>query len=340
MLELSVPLIVKNEENRIKDCLDNLTWAKEVILVDTGSTDKTLEIAKNYPNVKIYSNWYNNKFRFRVWFARKKKWLFCFDKARNYALSKCTQPYILILDADERIYNPEALNKLMTEHSDIDVWYLRQVSRLKDGNGSPCKTTRFWRNGLGIYYTKMVHETVDEIVDQKGFKRGDCDLEIDHVGFLDEGYNKVKSERVIDAIEYEGHPYKNYYLGVAYSQVGDWEKSMDYFSKAVQDAMPYNIKAHAHAILADIARQYGEFYIGMAEDHVKHSLKNTPNQNLSYIIRSAIKDFKGQNGLRELKKVKNRNYKTTEMHQDILLTDGQMESMIKEYDLKREKCTV
>lgn len=330
-LNISVPLIVKNEEIRIKECLDNLTWAKEVILVDTGSTDKTVEIAQGYSNVKIF------KKKFDVFFKEKKVWLFCFDKARNYALEKCTGDYILILDADERVYNSRALETLMNEHPKIDVWYLKQVSRLRDGNSSPCKSTRFWKNGLGIKYTKIVHETVDEYVDEKGFLRGDCDLEIDHIGFLDEGFNRKKSQRVIDAIEYEGHPYKNYYLAIAYTQISDWEQAINYMEKAINDTMPFNIKSHAFDILADIYRQYGEFYFKLAEERVKASLDLTKEQNLGYIIKSSIKDFKGQSGKRELKKIKNRNYKTSQMHQDILLTDEQLDSMFREYEPKLKK---
>lgn len=333
-LRISVPLIVKNEEHRIKDCLESLKWAYEVILVDTGSTDKTIEIAKQYPNVRVYSSWFYNHFRFRVYYFQKKKWLFCFDKARNFALNQCSGDWILIIDADERIKQPEHLTKLAETYPEIDVWYLRQVSRLNNGNTSPCKSTRFWRNGLGIHYSKMVHETVDEYVDSKGLKRGDCDIEIDHIGFLDEKFNRAKSERVIDAIEYEGHVYKNYYLAIAYTQFGNWENAINFMEKAVNDNMPFNIKAHAFAILADIYRQYGEFYFKMAEERIKASLDLTKNQNLSYIIKSSIKDFKGQNGLRELKKVKNRDYKTSEMHQDILLTDGQLDAMFKEYNEK------
>ncbi len=332
MLKLSVPLIVKNEEKRIKDCLDNLTWANEVILVDTGSTDKTIEIARNYPNVTIFEE------KFDVYFEAKDKWLFCFDKARNFALSKCTQDYILILDADERIYNPELLEFLMTAEKEktIDVWYLFQVSRLSNGGTSPCMSTRFWKNHKGIVYSKIVHETVDDYVDKKVAEglltRGKAMINIDHVGFLDDEYNAVKSQRVIDAIEYEGHPYMNYYLGVAYSQMRDWDNAIEYLERSVNDVMPFNIRAHAVMILGDVYRQLSEFYRKLAKERIKYSKEICPNQNLSYLISAQIKVSEGLSPAKDLRKIKNRNYGTSDMHQDMLFTDEQLAKTLKEFE--------
>jgi len=351
-LKISVPLVVKNEERHLKDCLDNLTWVNEVILVDTGSTDGTIDIIykwceDNNVNItfphkghftdrggvvresKLNIHLFVEPETFLVDFKDKK--LFCFDKARNFALDKCTQDYILILDADERIYSPEVLENLMTEHSQVDVWYLFQGSRLSNGKVSPCMSTRFWKNGLGIHYTKMVHETVDEYVDQKGLKRGKTDLMIDHLGFVDDKYNAQKSQRVIDAIEYEGHPYKNYYLGVAYAQMQDTEKAIDYLDASVNDEMPFNIKAHALTLSGDVLRQYGEYYFKMAEERLMHSKRICPNQNLSHIVLAEIKRFKGQNPMRELKKIKRRDYKVSDMHQDLLFTDEQFKQFETEF---------
>jgi len=54
-LKLSVAIICKNEESRIKRCLESVLWADEIVVVDSGSTDKTLDIVAKYTD-KIYVN--------------------------------------------------------------------------------------------------------------------------------------------------------------------------------------------------------------------------------------------------------------------------------------------
>ncbi len=81
MCSLTLSMIVKNEEKHLRECLESVTEVvDEIVIVDTGSTDKTLEIAKEF-NAKIFHfNWIND-----------------FSAARNFALSKSTGEWILIL---------------------------------------------------------------------------------------------------------------------------------------------------------------------------------------------------------------------------------------------------
>ena len=87
MVTISVCMIVKNEEAVLARCLDSLKGiADEIVIVDTGSTDKTKEIAAKYTD-KIYD------------FI----WIHDFSAARNFAFSKATMDYIYSADADEVI---------------------------------------------------------------------------------------------------------------------------------------------------------------------------------------------------------------------------------------------
>ena len=87
--KLSLCMIVKNEEKLLPGCLESAKdFVDEIIIVDTGSTDKTIEIAKQY-NAKIYEHpWENN-----------------FSKHRNQSISYATSDWILYLDADEELAN-------------------------------------------------------------------------------------------------------------------------------------------------------------------------------------------------------------------------------------------
>lgn len=82
--KISVVMTVLNEEKRIQDCLESVTWADEIIVVDDGSTDKTIEIAK-----KFTDNIIPHKSEGFV------------EPSRNFAISKASGDWILVLDADE-----------------------------------------------------------------------------------------------------------------------------------------------------------------------------------------------------------------------------------------------
>lgn len=82
---LSVIIITKNEESRVKACLESVKWANEIIIVDQGSTDKTLDIAKQY-GAKIFQSDSDD-----------------FSERRNLGASKAVGDWILYIDADERV---------------------------------------------------------------------------------------------------------------------------------------------------------------------------------------------------------------------------------------------
>ena len=108
MISISLCMIVKNEEQTIGRCLTCAKkFADEIIIVDTGSTDATKEIAMNF-NVKIYDF----------------EWVDDFSKARNYSFSKATKDYIMWLDADDVILEEDIkkivyLKKAMDPNVDV-----------------------------------------------------------------------------------------------------------------------------------------------------------------------------------------------------------------------------
>lgn len=92
---ISAVILVKNAEKTIAECLESLSAFGEVVLLDNGSTDATLDIAAKYPNVKIFHE--PN---------------FCgFGKMKNIALSKATNDWILSIDSDE-VLMPEIVSQI------------------------------------------------------------------------------------------------------------------------------------------------------------------------------------------------------------------------------------
>jgi glycosyltransferase involved in cell wall biosynthesis len=92
-IPISVAIITQNEESNILACLESITWADEIIVVDAFSEDKTTEIAAKFTD-KIY----------------KKEWA-GFSKQKQFALDQCTNEWVLSLDADERV-RPELADEI------------------------------------------------------------------------------------------------------------------------------------------------------------------------------------------------------------------------------------
>lgn len=85
---LTVIVLTKNEEKRIKACLESVKWADEIIVSDNNSSDKTVEIAKKYTNKILNVNFED----FAAW--------------RNHAMKKATSDWVLYIDPDERVLKP------------------------------------------------------------------------------------------------------------------------------------------------------------------------------------------------------------------------------------------
>ena len=150
-LNLSVTIICKNEENRIRRCLESVTWVDEIIIVDSGSTDKTLEIAAQYTD-KIYTN--------TDWpgFGLQKK--LAVDKAKN--------DWVLALDSDE-VVSEELKNEIIKCMGNVDEKTVYRINRLTHFCGKfiyhsgwhPDKIVRLFNKKYYNYNDKFVHETVE-----------------------------------------------------------------------------------------------------------------------------------------------------------------------------------
>jgi glycosyltransferase involved in cell wall biosynthesis len=94
MIKISVTVITKNEEKNISDCLKSVQWADEIIVVDSESTDRTVELAKQFTD-KIF---------IRKWEG--------YVPQKRYALSLAANEWVLSLDADERV-TPELKEEIL-----------------------------------------------------------------------------------------------------------------------------------------------------------------------------------------------------------------------------------
>lgn len=151
MKEISGIIIVKNEEKNIGRCLASIQGlVDEIVVVDTGSTDKTPEIAGRYTNKIFFQKWRDD-----------------FAEHKNYAISQSGGGWILSLDADEEIsaeLNTEIKNFFASgkEKKYAGMWIPRKNivfgKWLKHGESWPDYQLKFFRRGS--YFQRAVHEVV------------------------------------------------------------------------------------------------------------------------------------------------------------------------------------
>ena len=149
MITISLCMIVKNEEKVLSRCLDSVNnLVDEIIIIDTGSTDNTKEIAKKYT-----SNVYDFK------------WCNDFSKARNYSFSKAHCDYILWLDADDVILDKDKeklINLKSTLTKDVDFVMLKyNVGFDEYGNVTfSYFRERLIKRSLNAQWKSPIHETI------------------------------------------------------------------------------------------------------------------------------------------------------------------------------------
>ncbi len=183
MIEASVYIICKNEEKHIKRVLESVKDFSEIVIVDSGSTDKTIEIAKAYTKNIYHQDWLG------------------FAKQKEYARTLCTNDWVLNLDADEELtqkLKQEIIKTIKEDNIDglnikISSLYLGKFNSEKSKFN---RRIRFFRKSVGYYPDKLVHESIEvkgKINKAKGFiyDYGTIDLKT-HLNKINE-YSTLRS---------------------------------------------------------------------------------------------------------------------------------------------------
>jgi tetratricopeptide (TPR) repeat protein len=148
-IKVSLCMIVKNEAERLANCLKSVKgFADEIILVDTGSSDRTINIAKKF-GAKIF----------------KFEWCDDFAAARNYALKQAQGEWILFLDADEVL--ERAVIPILKNAINNPEYLAINLNRAEIGAGrSPYSLiARLFRRRSDIYFMGFYHESIDNSVE-------------------------------------------------------------------------------------------------------------------------------------------------------------------------------
>jgi len=148
MATISVVTLALNEEQNIEECLRSVSWADERIVVDSGSTDRTVELARKHTDAVMIVEWKG------------------YGATKNLALEKARGNWVLWLDADERV-TPELASEIqhiVRKNDSEPAAY--EVSRrayflgrwIKHSGWYPSRVTRLFRKERGRFTESRVHE--------------------------------------------------------------------------------------------------------------------------------------------------------------------------------------
>lgn len=225
MKPFSICIIAKNEERHIEKCLQSVqSFDCEIIVVDTGSTDRTKEIAQKYATKVVDFNWVND-----------------FSAARNFSLAQASYDWILVLDCDEWVQEavPEKFMCLAKS-------YPFYIGRLKRKNLTAADTERGvyvdmverFFNRRYFHYTGIIHEQVTPLTKETPMLF-DIPLTVLHSGYVDtETDQEAKRIRNTTLLQKEleanpDDPYLYFQMGQEFFCQDDYENAAAYYEKVL-----------------------------------------------------------------------------------------------------------
>lgn len=232
MLPISVCIIAKNEEKYIEECLRRLSaYDWEIVVTDTGSTDRTVEIAHSFTPHVYHFDWIND-----------------FSAARNFCVSKASNDYILAVDCDEYLETNETTKQTIQHLTEtiapMQVGMINCLSPTADSSSDNNASSpvvhdyiaRFF-NRKYTHYEGAIHEQLSSVA-RAGLEFIRLPLTFYHAGYATLTIRKKKALRNIALLEKEltekgADPYIYFQLGQSYFGLADYEHALSYFDQAL-----------------------------------------------------------------------------------------------------------
>ncbi len=212
---ISLCMIVRNEEETLDRCLSSVRGAvDEIVVVDTGSTDSTVEVARNHAASVVIHKWNDD-----------------FSEARNLSLSSATGDWILVLDADEEL-TPESCARLReavasTSADGLEVTVRSEMPPQDIMRYEDTKIVRLFRNRKEYRYIMPIHEQIRSSIENNGGNIIPSDLMISHHGYANAtvqgGVNRgERNLKVLNAAlsASPDNAYLHYQIGVTLMSIG------------------------------------------------------------------------------------------------------------------------
>ncbi len=256
---LSVCMITKNEEKYLARCLASiLPVADEIIVVDTGSSDKTKELATIF-GARVYDHLWNNDF----------------SEARNASLERAKGAWILVHDADEVLSSRDydRLRKIIDQETSHPKAYLMTTRTytanttlenwtLNDGEfpdeetaagWCPTTKTRLFPNDAKVRFQNQVHELLEPSLNKAGIKIEYCPIPVHHYGKMDKERSLSRAEMYYELGRQKILKYQDTKalkeLAIQAGELGKYKESLDLWNMYIQfkpddEAAYFNMASH------------------------------------------------------------------------------------------------
>jgi GT2 family glycosyltransferase/tetratricopeptide (TPR) repeat protein len=250
---VSLCLIVRNEEANLPDCLRSAAdLVDEIIVVDTGSTDRTKELAAGF-GARVYDF----------------PWVDSFAAARNESVGHARGQWIFWLDADDRLDEPNRakLRALFAGLPDENIAYVMKCLCLPDpvnGAATEVDHVRLFRNHPEVRWQYRVHEQILPAIRRQGGGVRWTDVVIHHTGYQDPALRHQKLERDLrllrlDQAEHADEPFILFNLGSVYQELGQLTEALPLLRRSLDRSAPGDsIVRKLYALLVQGHRQLGQ----------------------------------------------------------------------------------
>lgn len=232
-LRLSLCMIVRDNEDTIEACLDSIyPWVDEIIIVDTGSTDRTPEICRSFGARMFEFPWCDD-----------------FSAARNESLKHARGEWIFWMDSDDIIPEEQGrqLRSLVFGDHAVDcLGYVIQVHCLSDepGQMTIVDHVKVFRNLPELRFEHRIHEQILPAIRRIGGMVAFTDIHVLHSGSRQTPETRQrKLERdfrilKLDLAERPDHPFILFNLGMTYEDAGDYSTAETYLRRSIDVASP------------------------------------------------------------------------------------------------------
>lgn len=220
---LSVVMIAKNSEQYLSVVLRSLVEvADEIVVVDTGSTDSTLDIAQKHGCRLFEFPWVDN-----------------FAMAKNFGIEQARFSWILNVDTDEVLYDKNARNIIISAMQDsaAPAYIIWQDNLHDSGQIESVKVLRLFRNDQRIRFTNPVHESIGELLyaHWPRFVPSVLDIHLRHYGHLPRNAHGKHARNIELMLKWTvsepDNIFANYKLGTTLFEVKRYEESLPYLER-------------------------------------------------------------------------------------------------------------